>query len=292
MRNLKTSDITTAIGMPIKGGTLDHLQLAYKEAIAEAAKGFIGPGYNPAIMYIMNGLNNSGSGSNYNISAGSVFYNGEIYLVDAAVFTAGGSLTAIAVLDTTYFTGTAADGVEFTDGVVRNVHEIRKIKLQAGNTGSGLANYFDFQRVNANIPQLNLSGGGIATIGGVYPNLSVNVPAPPSPGSIVLGHGYIPIGDINSTADLDGNTALLSGGGNGMAGYLYTYPTPPGTSNYYACLMVHNPGITTMGEAGVNNSCSVQLGQITSTQMRFFISTPFSTNAQDLWIRYVLFALP
>jgi len=277
--------------MPIKGGTLYHLQQAYKEAIAEAAKGFIGPGYNPGIMYILNGVNNSGSGSNFNISAGSVFYAGEIYLVDAAVFTAGGSLTAVASLDVTYYTGTEADGVEFTDGIVRNVHEIRKIKFQAGSIGSGLSNYYDCVRINANIPQLNLTGGGIATIGGTYPNLSVNVPAPPSPGSVVLQSGFIPIGDINSSADLDANTALLSGGNNGMAGYLYTYPTPPGTSNYFCLVVLHNNGITTQGEMGVNASCSIQLGQTTATQMRFWISTSFTTNTQDLWVRYILFAL-
>lgn len=291
MRSLITTNITTSIAMPVKSGTLDHIQLAYKEAIGEAIKGLIGSAYNSAIVYILNGLVNSGSGSNFIISAGSVFYNGEVYLVDAATFTAGGGNTAVGVLDTTFFTGVNADGVEFTDGIVRNVHAIVKMKMQSGLIGSGVANLYDMPRISSNIPQLNLGYSGIATVTGTYPNLIINVPAPPTPGSVILQSGFIPIGDLNTTGDLDANTALLSGSSNGISGYLYTFATPPGTSNYYAVVQLHNNGITTVAEESVNVNCVIHLGQCTSTQMRFFISTSSTSNTQDLWVRYILFAL-
>lgn len=291
MRKLITTDITTSIAMPIKSGTLDHIQLAYKEAVGEAIKGLIGSSYSTGIVYALNGLVNSGSGSTFNISAGSVFYNGEVYLVDAVTVVASGSNTAVAVLDSTFFTGSNADGVQFTDGIVRNVHQIVKVKFQSGLIGSGIANYFDLVRINTNIPQLALTGSGIAVVSGTYPNQNVFVPAPPTPGSVILQSGFIPIGDLNSSASLDPQTALLSGSNNGMSGYLYTFATPPGTASYYATLMLHNNGITTMTEAAVNANCGVQLGQCTSTQLRFFISTSSTANTQDLWVRYILFAL-
>jgi hypothetical protein len=144
MKKLLTNSITTSIGFPIKSGTLDHLQSAFQEPIAELAKCFFGNSYDQTKVYILNGLVNSGSGSTYNISAGSVLFNGEVYLVDAVTLTVSGSNIPVGTIATTYYTASNADGVEFTDGVVRNVHAIRKIVIAAGLSGSGDANYTDF----------------------------------------------------------------------------------------------------------------------------------------------------
>lgn len=142
MRNLKLTDITTGVGMPIKSGALKHIQLAYKEVLDYLTRGIVGT-YDNTKGYVLFGCENSGAGSSYNISAGAIFYNGEIYLVDATTFTTSGGNVPVCTITTTYYTGTDADGVVFTDSVTRNVHEIRKIVIASGASGSGTVNYAD-----------------------------------------------------------------------------------------------------------------------------------------------------
>ena len=124
--------------MPVKGGSLDHLQLAYQEAITALANAAIGRSGDVTNGYILYGLVNSGSTGSMNVSAGAIYYAGEIFLVDA--FTLTVSNTAVSSIATTYY-GTNADPVTFTDGISRNVHQIRKIVFTDGTSGSGL---FDF----------------------------------------------------------------------------------------------------------------------------------------------------
>lgn len=144
MRNLKTSDITTSVGMPIKSGTLQHIQSAYKEAIDSAVRSIVfGSLYDPNTGYILHGCVNSGAGNNFNISAGAVFVGGEVYQVDAATFTASSPNVAVGVITTTFFSGANADPVTFTDNTPRSVHEIRKIVFQEGLSGSGAFNFSD-----------------------------------------------------------------------------------------------------------------------------------------------------
>jgi hypothetical protein len=284
MRNLKTSDISTSIAFPVKSGTLDHLQLAYKEAFAEAVKGYIGAGYSTGTMYILNGLVNSGSGSNYIVTAGSVFYNGEVYLVDAATFTLTGANVAIAALVVTYFTAANADAVQFTDGIARNVHEIRKVSITQGLAGSGLANYISLVRINANIPQLNLIAGTGVSVTGTYPNITVASTIT----NKILKTGSIFIGDLNSTADLDGFTTLLAGSSNSISGYLYTFPAALTTNQYVPMLTLGNQGHNTVAGFNDNYMCVVHAGQCEAAQMYFSIGTTETGNTQSLSVRYAL----
>ncbi|HWB91963.1 MAG TPA: hypothetical protein VG605_08930 [Puia sp.] len=195
MRKLDTSAISSSIGLPVKSGTLQHIQLAYQEALGEIAKAITGSAYDPTKAYILNGCVNSGSGSNYSISAGSIFFNGEVYLVDAASFSISGSNVAVGAFATTFFAAANADPVQFTDGITRTIHQIRKIVLQPGLSGSGAADYNAWVRLNLNIPQLSLSGTGIANVSGTYPNIVINVPAPQSD---ILVKGSKHIGDVPS----------------------------------------------------------------------------------------------
>jgi hypothetical protein len=147
MRSLKTSDISSAVGFPVKGGTLNHLQLAYKEAIDALARSVIS-NYQPNTAYRLYGLINSGNGIDYNISAGAVFYNGEIYLVDATIFSLAVNQVAVLSIVTTYFNDPSADPVQFTDGNARTVHEIRKVVIGSGLSGSGIADFVNLKRSN------------------------------------------------------------------------------------------------------------------------------------------------
>lgn len=151
MRKLITTDITDNGQLPIKRGTLDHLQLAYQEALSAIANNLLGAKSDAATAYILFGCVNTGSGLNYVISAGAIFYQGEVFLVDATSFTASAGQVAVASLSTTYFT-TYADPVDFTDGTQKNVHSVRKITFASGASGSGL---FDFTAMRNTAIALN-----------------------------------------------------------------------------------------------------------------------------------------
>lgn len=138
MRKLKTSNITASAEFPVKEGTLQHMQLAYQEALNALALNVVGRNANQAVGYILYGCVNSGSSGSMNVSAGAIYYNGEVFLVDA--FTLAVSNTAVGSIATTYFS-TNADPVTFTNGISYNVHEIRKIVFTNGASGSGI---FDF----------------------------------------------------------------------------------------------------------------------------------------------------
>jgi len=146
MKKIITSGITTAVGIPIKTGTVEHFQEAYQEALTALARMNI-LNYDASKIYVLYGCVNSGSGANFVISAGAVFFNGEVYLVPAATFTTSGGNVAIGTVTTTYFTATNADPVEFTDAILRSVHEIRQIVISSGT--SGATNYADFVFTNA-----------------------------------------------------------------------------------------------------------------------------------------------
>lgn len=287
MKKLITTDITTTIGMPVKAGTWNHLQAAYQEGIAEGIKAVIGSGYNSAVVYILNGLVNQSTHPTYNVTAGSVFYNGEVYLVDAATFTLTGSNLAVLTGPTiSYYTGIEADGVEFTDGIVRNVHQIRKMTLTQALGGSGVSNYVDMQRINSNIPQVNIIQGAGIGVSGTYPNITVTNTLPDV--NKIIQSGTIPIGDLNTTTDLDSNTTLLSGGSSGFAGYRYIFPVAIGHTNYLPIIMVGHDAFDTVSDMSQNYMCGVLYGKKSATDMFFFIQTTATGNAQTLQVKYML----
>lgn len=141
MKKLVLTDIALNVGLPIKEGTLQHLQEAYTEIVDAVSRALVGEGYDPAEFYILYGCENSDTAPDYIISAGAIFHNGEIYLVSAATFTAAG--TAVGTITETNFTDAIADPVTFTDGVARNVHLIRKIVFADGVSGSGDVDFAD-----------------------------------------------------------------------------------------------------------------------------------------------------
>lgn len=141
MKNLDVSSISNSNGMPVKQGVWQHIQSAYKEAIGEACKAFFGNQYDATKAYILSGCNNAGTYPAYNISAGSIFFNGEVYLVDAVNFSISGGNVAIATITETFYTGSQADPVEFTDGVNRNIHSIKKMSFSSGFSGSGASDF-------------------------------------------------------------------------------------------------------------------------------------------------------
>jgi hypothetical protein len=170
MKKIKTSDITAGAGMRVKRGTLEHLQSAYQEAISALVNARIGDSYDPNKVYLLHGVKNSTTAPLFTISAGAVFFNGEIYLVDAVTFTAGGGETAVFNIVTTNYTAAIADPVLFSDGGNYNIHEIRKMVISSDVSGAGDADYLDmveyieeenFTDLSSGLSfHANLTGGG------------------------------------------------------------------------------------------------------------------------------------
>lgn len=138
MRKLSTTNVTNSVGLPVKSGTLQHLQLAYQEIITALAKSIIQRENDTTNCYIIFGLKNSGSTGSMNVSAGAIYFNGEVYLVDAFTLTVAN--TAVGNIVVTQYT-TNADPVTFTDGISHNVHDIRKIVFTDAASGSGLVDF-------------------------------------------------------------------------------------------------------------------------------------------------------
>ena len=142
MKKINTTPITTGSAMPFKSGSLQHLQSAYQEPLIDIVQTFEArndtegfPNYTtPVIMY---GCRRTGLG----VSQGVVAYGTELYRAQAVNITLGFGQVVVGTITTTYFTGTNADPVTFSDSTNNNVHEIREIVWSAGTSGSG---DFDF----------------------------------------------------------------------------------------------------------------------------------------------------
>ena len=149
MRTLKTNNISATASMPIKSGTIDFLQNAWKEmarymanAVGSNVHELAGSGS------VLWGAENSGSAPNWDIRTGLVYYGGELYILDANTFTSGGGQTAVCTIVTTHDTSATTDPVLFTDGNSYNVHEIKRMTVAAGASGSGTVNYNSLTFIN------------------------------------------------------------------------------------------------------------------------------------------------
>lgn len=141
------------------------IQASTKEAFANTVIGIIGNTYSTSVMYILFGCINTGTGSNYIISAGAVFFNGEIYTVDAVTFTAAS--TAVATVTDT----SNGDIRLFSDNTTKPVTRIRKVVIANGVSGSGDSDFSNFFLLRKNSAYANLAaftksiGTGGATLG-------------------------------------------------------------------------------------------------------------------------------
>jgi hypothetical protein len=142
MKKIKTTDITTSAAMPVKQGTLDHLQSAYTELFQGFALQMISS-LSQGIIY---GCRNTQLGANWSITSGYVYYNNEIFLCDAANGTLGAGQSIYGTITTTNLTAANADPVEFSNGLTYNVHEIRKIVWSSGTSGTVLFTTIDNNR--------------------------------------------------------------------------------------------------------------------------------------------------
>lgn len=232
MRIIDETKITSTSAMYFKKGTWTHLQLAYQEAIESIVRGLIGDGYSTSDVYVLHGCVNSGSGSSYDISAGAVFYDGKVYLVDAASFTvSGGNVPVASIVKTQYLTN--ADPVIFSNGDVKSVHDIYKVSIASGASGSGLKDYADL------IPSYKLQKNNykdlssVATVSGSLTSVSKRVYEYSDGTVMVQLFGYFASDLANDTlimnnlplpfAGLQGVEVCLFGGGTSTLGKAFFF---------------------------------------------------------------------
>lgn len=238
MKKLDVSSITDSSEFPLKKGTLQFLQDAYSENLAALLIGIIGNTYNPGTVYILYGCTNSLTVPAYNIAPGAIFYNGEVFYVDGATFTVSGGNVGIFSIVVSQYT-VDADPVTFTDTVVRNVHNIRKIQVSQGASGTGLADYSAGAFLNLRIlPQLNLSApvtpsafsDNVAQVFGTYPNINIYVPAPASNTNPIVASGSKNVGDVSPGG---GTTSVI------------TFGSALADSNYFVMGCIRSTGVAT-----------------------------------------------
>ncbi|MGL4362006.1 MAG: hypothetical protein ACRCSG_01765 [Cellulosilyticaceae bacterium] len=154
MKKVLYNDITATAKQPFIKQTHQH----YNEMIEEMGKAF---GESLALdntkVNILYGCVNTGTGllptNSVNISAGAVYYNGEIYQVDA--FTIGSLTNAVTgTITTTYSSG---DPLLFSDNNTHNVHQIRKIMLSDAPS-VGALNFANWLPLNISNQYKNVTG--------------------------------------------------------------------------------------------------------------------------------------
>lgn len=147
MKKVITTDIVTGAAMPIKSGTLDHLQSAHIETTGAVLRAINST--NPLIGLggVLYGCNIALSGFNWSITEGAVFYNNEVFFCDAANGILAGAEVVVGTTTTTFISAANYDPTEFSDASSHNVHAVRKIVWSSGASGSGTANYTAFENL-------------------------------------------------------------------------------------------------------------------------------------------------
>ena len=256
--------------MPLKSGTLQFLQDANTEAFAALLTALIGPTYNPSTVYILYGIQLANWVTpNFSCAAGAAFYGGEIYLIDATVFSITGVDVPVFSLGITQYT-TDADPVTFTDSSVHNVHNIRKLVISAGATGSGIADFSSAKFLSFYIPApVTLTEAGAITITGTYPNFTISSP---SVGILnpVLGAGSVNVGDVSSGAGTSINV---------------TFDVPLTTSNYYVLGTV-----ISNGNQVVDVSVGWGVTARTTTGFTVHFQEFNGSSAQNIALEWIVFA--
>ncbi len=138
---LTNSIVDPTIGQPFTGPSLEFLQQATSESIFGLAFSIVNSNsYSPFQAYSLIGAEGpSGTGDTF--TSGFIFYSGELF------YSTGWSSgpfadVPVATLDIT--NSPLADPIEFTDGISRNVCNIRRLKIVDAAGGSGL---FDMSAV-------------------------------------------------------------------------------------------------------------------------------------------------
>jgi hypothetical protein len=147
MKKLVTSNIVEGVRqLGAVKAFFEHMESAYLTAIGDIVVGLSASSSVPVSLY---GVVNSGSGSNFNISAGAIVHNGEVFTIPAFSGNApGAQVPTLRLVET-------KQQLVYTDGSNQDTLNTRTYVWQFGAAGSGLANFSDVvtlkQRINSNL---------------------------------------------------------------------------------------------------------------------------------------------
>lgn len=273
MKVLNISDISSSNAMPIKSGTLQFLQDAHKEALAGLVTNVI-PTPIANTIYILSGCKNSTTAPIHTLSAGVLFYNGEIFNFDGATFTLTGLQKAYARIETTQYL-TNADPVQFTDGVSRNVHNVRKIVIENTTVSSGLPEFINFINVGQWKDATDALSLAITTLQATNVSLQnqINVLSASLPKNIGW-FGSVNVGDATGTTySVSGNctnAVAVNSGQSGNSQIEVTMSNAMPNLNYYVRLHIQSTGAINLD----NDIYSPVFSPISTTKFQIAIAEP------------------
>lgn len=163
MESVDFSNAVNPNSQPILEQTLDFMQQNAARGAFRSMQGMHNGKYTTGDVLIIYGCHNSGTGSTYNITAGVVLYNGNLYEVPAAAFTAAVGQTAVATLSAPAYE--SFDPVKLKpSGTPVSVHQTIKIGIASGVSGSGIKDFSDFKRNYGQITSTASNGLAITTV--------------------------------------------------------------------------------------------------------------------------------
>lgn len=109
-----------------------HIEEAYIESLERLTKGLVAESGSYIVLF---GCENSGAGLDYDISAGAILKDGEIYLVPAIVETAGAGEVPVLSLNTVNTT------LKYTDASDQTTLVTRTLTWSMAASGSGLVDF-------------------------------------------------------------------------------------------------------------------------------------------------------
>lgn len=162
MNTLDTTNETATKWSPYKAETKKFLEDAKLETVKNVVNAILGSAYVANKMYVLYGCVATGTDPGVRtVTAGAIFYNGEVYSVDAFSGTTTGSDVLVAsVSDTADLT---ADPTTFSDGTQYGIHRVRKIAISIGASGSGAADLNNFIYLTADDVQAIAIGSQAVT---------------------------------------------------------------------------------------------------------------------------------
>lgn len=230
---------------PFTGPSLKFIQDSAKESLASIIIAQIGATYSVTIAYLMwgcvrTGAADAGSGAGA-ITAGAIFYGGEIYTVPAASYT----LASNYAVGTIKVTNPSPDPILLKDGTSVNVHDVRQIVFTAGASGSGTFNFASMVQINVTQNQ-NQAIGTVAitdNTGGTEYTLATF-------SAITVAKKYkIEVNLQHSPSSSQGITFNLKVNVNGSTVYFLTFQQP-------------SPGSTYTKLAGLFTTQSLNIGDV------------------------------
>lgn len=176
MKKIDTSNVTSSSRQPLLGRSVTHLQEGSAESLDAIAQKVIGK-YTANDVVILYGCINSGStsgaGNPFSVSAGAVYYNGEIYTTNAVSGNFTGTNVIVGTLTTTYQSG---DPVTMTDGTLKNVHQVRTFVISQAASGSGTKDHTAFKQTEKVRSELTQSSYAVTSAWATVTSLTYTTP--------------------------------------------------------------------------------------------------------------------